>query len=367
MQMDFGLTTLSQGEVENIYNQNMSADEVFCYLNEGICVRTFCETLNNFYNGQDLKEKLIDKLCELDKTAKRDSVARKVRDWLNSKYEPTDREDLIKICFALGFDEVKAQAFLSLTTDGGFHLRNPRELAFLYSLRVGKNYQEAIALIYGLKPLDKNTKNNNKFILTKTVADSFKNIYDDKTFNEFYAENYAALGELHNTAYARFLRFLDILVKPDMPLYAANEEKYSLKKIVEEYLRMNVPLDRETADLTILQKTVRKFWPNTSSLTKMNNRDEDVTRRILLLLYLITDGAIAEDDVHNTYPSYDDLTDLQRFDLHYWRLKAMLSDCGMSIIDPRNAFDWLILYCLKTNDEEGMSERMQAVLKVIFE
>lgn len=365
MQIDIGLTSLSQGEVENIYNQNISADEAFCYLNEGICVRTFCETLTNFYYGQDLKEKLIDELCELDKTAKRDSVVRKVRDWLNSKYEPTDREDLIKLCFALNFDETKAQAFLSLTTDGGFHLRNPRELVFLYSLRVGKNYSEAIDLIDGLKPLDKN--NNDKFILTKTVADSFKDIYDDKAFNEFYEENYAALGELHNTAYARFLRFLDILVKPDMPLYAADEEKYSLKKIVEEYLRMNVPLDRETTNLTVLQKTVRKFWPNTSSLTKMHNRDDDITRRILLLLYLITDGAIEEDDIYNTYPTYDDLNDLQRFDLHYWHLKAMLSDCGMSTIDPRNVFDWLILYCLKTRDEEAMSERMQGVLNVIFE
>lgn len=367
MHIDLGLTALSQGEVQNIYNKNMSADEVYCYLNNGICVRTFCETLNDFYNGEDLKERLIAGLCELDKAAKRESVARKVRDWLNSKYESNDREDLIKICFALGFDEVKSQAFLTLTTDGGFHLRNPRELAFLYSLRVGKSYQEAISLIDGLRLLEKNTNSSNKLVLTKTVADSFRNVYDDKTFNEFYEENYAALGELHNTAYNRFLHFLGILVRPDAPLYTVDEEKYSLKKIVEEYLRMNVPLGRETADLTILQKTVRRFWPNTSSLTKMHNREEDVTRRILLLLYLVTDGAITEDDVYNSYPEYDDLTDLQRFDLHYWRLKAMLYDCGMSNIDPRNSFDWLILYCLKASPEEAMSERMQAVLDFIFE
>lgn len=366
MQMDFELTELSQGEVKNISNQNITYDEVLSYLNEGICVRSFYETLNNLYNGQDLQKKLTEELWKLDKAVKLDSVARKVRDWMKSRYEPQDREDLIKICFILGFNEAKAHTFLSLTTDGGFHLRNPRELVFSYSLRVGKNYQEAVDFYNGLKPLDKNSKDK-KFVLTKTILDSYKDVYDDKTFNEFYVENYAALGELHNTAYTRFLYFLNILVKPEVPLYSASEEKYSLKRIVEEYLRMNVPLDRETNNFTNLQRAVKKFWPNTSSLIKMHNRDEDVTRRILLLLYLVTDGAFAKDDIYNVHNSYDDLTDLQRFDLHYWRLKAMLNDCGMSSINPRNAFDWLILYCLKTGDDEAMSERMQAILNVIFD
>lgn len=76
-------------------------------------------------------------------------------------------------------------------------------------------------------------------------------------------------------------------------------------------------------------------------------------------------GITVEDS--DAYILDEDLTDEERFEEHYWRLNSMLNDCGMSKIDPRNVFDWLILYCLKSSEDEAMSDRMQAVLNVIFE
>jgi hypothetical protein len=259
----------------------------------------------------------------------------------------------------LGFDEASADGFLSLTSEGGFHLRNPKELAYAYCLRVGKSYDAAARLIAELKPLEYTT--GKSFAMTKAVADAFRGVYDNEAFHRFYSEQYDNLGNLRNTAYSRFLFFLDTLIDPTTPLYGTAEKKYSVDEVVDTYLRMNLPLDKRTAKMTLLQKTIRKYWPNASGIIKMRNRDEDVTRRTLLLLYLVTEGGPDE-------AGYDDadMTERELFDEHYWRLNSMLHDCGMSRLDPRSVFDWLVLYCLKTGDGEAMSERMQGVLEIVF-
>jgi hypothetical protein len=364
MQIDFGLTAISQREVSNIYNTCWSVGDVYHHLTNDIKVRTFLEVLSAIYKGVELKEALISGLCEIE-TANRDSISRKVRDWLNNKYAPSEREDLIKICFALKLDELKSGNFLSLTSEGTFHLRNPRELVFAYCLRTGKSYGQALEMIGRLKPIDHTKKTVDNLILTKTLANSFENVYDDESFYEFYAENYDSFGEIHNTAYIRFLFFINLLVEPEYG-YLGNELKYSDERIVDEYLRMNLPLDKRTSKYSVLQKTIRKFWPNATSITKMRSREEDVTRRVLLLLYLITEGGITGED-SDAFILDEDLADEERFEEHYWRLNSMLNDCGMSRLDPRNVFDWLILYCLKSSDDEAMSERMQGVLDVIFD
>lgn len=364
MEINFGLTAVSRREVLNIYDTNWSAQDVYQYLSNDIKLRTFPEILGCFYPGTDLKETLISGLSRIE-AANRSSISKKVRDWLNNKYAPSEKEDLIKICFALKLNEFKSYDFLSLTSEGTFHIRNPRELVFVYCLRTDKSYGHAIEMIERLKPISKNKKIENNLILTKTLDYTFENINDDESFYEFYNENYDSLGKMHNTAYIRFLFFINLLMQPE-PGHWGEEPKYSDEAVVDEYLRMHLPLDKRTSKYSILQRTIRKFWPNTTSIAKIRNQEEDVTRRVLLLLYLITEGGITPDD-RDAYILDEDFTSEERFEEHYWRLNSMLNDCGMSKMDPRNVFDWLVLYCLKSSEEEAMSERMQGVLDVIFE
>ena len=54
-------------------------------------------------------------------------------------------------------------------------------------------------------------------------------------------------------------------------------------------------------------------------------------------------------------------------EIHCKRMNKMLRDCGMSRIDPRNVFDYLILYCLRPEDEIFMSDRMAVLMMEIFE
>jgi hypothetical protein len=364
VQINLNLTKLSSAELESIAYLNITAEEVFSYLNDEIEVRRFVDTLNSFSDGIDVAAVLRLKLCQYTPDVKRESIDRKVRDWLSGKHEPAEREDYIKICFALGLSEQKAKEFLSMTTDGTFHLRNPKELVFVYALRTGGDYPDAIEMFESLKHLQP-LKEKGVFVLTKPIADAFENVFDAQSFYEFYDEHYDSLGELHNTAYVHFQNFLDILIAPKTPLYAETEYAYTIENVVNEYLRMNVPLDRQTAKYSILQKTIKKFWPNTTNILKMKNRTEDVTRRILLLLYLITEGAVI--DVSEDYSFDEDLTDMERFEEHYWRLNSMLNDCGMAQLDPRNIFDWLVLYSMKSSDDYPMSDRFRGILDIIFD
>jgi len=363
MQIDPELTSISESELMAIYENDFTADDVYRYLTKDIRLRTFPEILGQFYCGSDLKERLTAELSRMDGVS-RDSASRKVRDWLGNKYAPSEREDLIKLCFILEINESDADAFLVLTGSNPLHLRDPWELTCAYCLRTGKSYEQAREMMLALPSIPALNKQNEALPLTKIIANSFSNICDDRAFYDFYAQNREAFGSLHDTAYHCFLHFISLLAQP-ITSYAQAEERYSIDAVVNGYLRMDLPLDKKTAHYTVLQKTIRKFWPNATSITRTINRQEDVTRRVLLLLYLITEGGLTGNEA-DAYLLDEDLTDEERFEEHYWRLNSMLNDCGFGRLDPRSVFDWLVLYCLKSSDEEAMGERMESVLSVIF-
>lgn len=298
---------------------------------------------------------------------------------MNGQNEPTDREEWIKICFALEFNELQATQFMAFSLDGGFHLRNPREIAYLYCIRTHKTYQESMRFVNRLKPLvvkvesepilnfgTISTQDQYKhMIYTKVVGNAFAKVHDDDSFFRFYKENYSNFGHLHNTAYVRFMHFFNELIQPSVPVHTKPEESYSIEQAVDTYLRMNLPLDRRTGKYTVVQKAIRSFWPNITTIKNFRRRREDVSRKVLLLLYVVTEGFDAEVTDEDLY--LEELTPSELLEAHAWRINLMLHDCGMGMLDPRNPFDWLLLYSLKTNDDDkGMGERLQEVLNILF-
>ena len=88
-------------------------------------------------------------------------------------------------------------------------------------------------------------------------------------------------------------------------------------------------------------------------------------QRVLLLLYVITGGVDDEDAYDELDEDY--ITPEERLETHCWRIDMMLDACGMGRLDPRNAFDWLILYSLRVDEDSAMDERMEAVLGRLFD
>ena len=167
---------------------------------------------------------------------------------------------------------------------------------------------------------------------------------------------------MHLRAYAYFERYLDRLIHPVPEWTGLPEPDYSMQAVMDLYLRMQMPTGRSKADLGVVQRMIKINWPNVTALKNIRNRRADVPRKLLLLFYIITENVVDEE-----YSEMDEdyLTPSQRLDDHWYAINAMLTDCGMPLLDPRNAFDWLVLYAV-TADEESMSERMEAVISQLF-
>lgn len=130
---------------------------------------------------------------------------------------------------------------------------------------------------------------------------------------------------------------------------------------MEHYFSM-VPSGRSRAGYSVVQRLIKSSWPNATALKNIRARKADVPRKLLLLLYVITENVV-DGEYRETDEDY--LSPRERLDDHWWAINAILTDCGMPTLDPRSATDWLVLYAV-TAGEESMSERMEAVIEHIF-
>lgn len=380
------LTLISKKEYDTLSRTKMTAEEAYKYMNEEIALRKFSDMLLSYAQGLDTKKLLIDELCRYDSMANRDSVSRKVRDWFAGKYEPSDRETYFKICFALGLNETRANSFLMSSDESGIHYRDPKELVYAFALRKGITYPEAVTLYNSLPPLIPGEEQKaDKFVYTSTLYDEFAGVETVEEFERFYRANMDKLGALHNTAFRYFTKFMDCLRTPDNYLSEfLNEDilksdKLSIEMVVEEYLRMDMPSDKRKVKYTYVQKMIKKYWPSATSIKNMCSRREDVTRKTLILLYIITRGIVPElsygtvrdgedDEAVFMYDDVD-LSPEDVFEEHFDKLSLMLNECGMAVPDPRNVFDWAALYSIRmsSDDEDEIGGAMKELINVIFD
>lgn len=114
---------------------------------------------------------------------------------------------------------------------------------------------------------------------------------------------------------------------------------------------------------TVIQEEVSRCWPDESTISKMKSRKTDVTRKVLILLFLATDSGPVDEEDEDTESA---LSKEERFERLYQSLNNMLLLCGFKPIDPRSPFDWLILYCICTGDMFDVDSRMRDIFKEMF-
>ena len=86
-----------------------------------------------------------------------------------------------------------------------------------------------------------------------------------------------------------------------------------------------------------------------------------MSRKTLILLFLATDGTDSDFDEFDEPESADDA-----FLSLYTRLDAMLNACGFPQLDPRNPFDWVILFCIASGDLWESDARLQEFLEKMY-
>ena len=187
----------------------------------------------------------------------------------------------------------------------------------------------------------------------------FQKVRGEEDLFAFILNHRMQMGDGHNTAYAYFVKMLSVLSGENME----DEEHYSMEYIADNYLRLNVPVDKKTSGYSNVQKIVKKYWPGARNIKAMKSRSEDVNRKTLLLLYIVTGGTLGD-----TYTELDEeyLDTAEFLEMHCIRMNEMLERCGMCKIDSRNMFDYLVLYCLRPEDELFMSERMEMLMDELF-
>lgn len=349
------LTKTSARHLDIVIQENLTAKEAVEFMNSGMQLRTFTDNLTVFYKGKDLEQKLLEGLLRYS-TISRQSVRRKVFNWLHNKNLPQDREELFCICFILELDETASDHLLKRLTGEGIHYRNVREIVYAYCLERRLLYGQAKQMADSLA-CPAPAEGLGRQPLTDAFKSRFHTLESQEDLLAFLLENKSCFGEYHNTAYSYFMQMLNLLTD-------AGESAYSLETVTDTYLRMNMPLNKRTSGFGTLQKLVKKHWPGSRSIKAMKNRTQDVSRKALLLLYIVTGGVHANDyeELDEDYVTPDEL-----WEQRCRSINRMLTESGMARIDPRNAFDFLVLYAIRPQEEWLMSEKMEEIVRQLYQ
>lgn len=359
------MTETSARHWDFVIQENLTAKEAVDFMKSGMKLRTFQDNLREFYRGDDLEKCLITGLCRYTGKSGQ-SVRRKVHNWMQNRNLPSDREELFCICFLLELDETASDFLLKRLTGQGIHYRNIKELVYAYFLKNNLEYECARELAEEMLQRDSgeciDTASVHKGdrqaeLLTSEVKTQFQALGSHEELFQFIIDRRSVLGNWHNTAYQYFDAMLGLLTKEN------GKVMYSLEETADNYLRLNMPVDKRTSGYNCMQKLVKKHWPGSRSIKGMKARTQDVTRKVLLLLYIVTGGVH-----HDFYEEMDeeDISPEEFLEFHCRNMNRMLNECGMGRIDPRDAFDFLILYSIRPEQDAFMSERIAEIVDELY-
>ncbi len=389
MENMFEKTRISKRNTELLVRENLSPEEIVEFLEKGAVYRSFKDVLQKVYQGDDLRRELTDRLAEITK-GNRDSISRNIRNWLNGEEAKRPRrKQLFQICFALALSEEDANLLIASVSETGIHYRNPEELIYAFCLKNGKSWEAAEKLLADAeqeiikirKGKGKKIRKNDgvqKIIYTRQIHENFEEqVKTEKNLLDFLASNSENLGELHETAYRDFCEMMKHLQDPE-----DGYQRLNVHKVMKDYLQMYVPEKqgkggRSKGDYSYLQRVIQKNWPSEDILAKMSSRDIDVSRKVMILLNLLTaefETRGIDSDQPEDYDFYlefleESETAQERMEARVIQLNLFLDKYGMNYLDPGNAFDCLVLYALRASidgDRDTMSERMKDALRMLY-
>lgn len=365
--LEIHLTERAAAEYERISSGTMTPEMASEYLRDGrITLRTFSESLRDIYPHPDIGLRLTDSFRAYEPRVSPEAVSKKVRGWLDGKSRPSRREDVFRIGFALDLSESDVGHLLGQCTGYGIHYRDPMDAVYTWFLRNDRGYDEAREFYSSLPPIDSAAgyiEAPGNAHITSELRNALMTSRTVEELREAYLANMGRFGELHLRAYKYFEKYMNLLMHPEAGWDGDGAVDYSLETVMEKYLTLHMPSGRSRGGYSVTQKLLKRNWPNATALKNIRAHREDVPRKLLLLLYVITENVV---DGEYSELDEDYLSISERLRQHWWVLNAILIDCGMPALDPRNATDWLIMYALTADGDESMSERMSQVIDHLF-
>jgi len=382
--MENKMTELSAAMYNKAVYDNMTVSNAVAMLRQCTDFRTLSQKINAFSKGRDVKKVLIDGLCENHPDANRDTVSRKVRNWLNDCQNTLHKEDAVELCFVLGLTLDESENFVAMICEEFLHWRNLDEIPYIFALSKNMSYRQAVELHDRIKDTIAEDVSNNLSddSFTDIVKNEIKNIENETELVNYIVNAKHRLGSLHNTAYELFSTMMNTLERPETELvddddYFPETENYSVGKIVQAYMhREDIPEfeDNKKKNLySALQRSVLNNWPNETALSRIKNRHADVTRKVLILLFLATydaDNYISIDEENEDdylYPEYGyEQSKDQTFKEFYTNMNILLESSGFKTLDPRAPFDWIVIFCMCVEDIYDIDGRFSDFLQTLF-
>ena len=385
--MDKGMTFLTQKAYIEAVSDIKTVSEAVEFLEKEAKVRTVREKIESFSRGQDINTVLVKGLMKHDPDRKKESVKRLVRGWLNNPAKQTlKKKDAIEISFILGLSVEEADEFVASVAEEGLHWRNPEEIVYIFALKQGMDYLQAQELNKEMSEILSGVEESKILTedsFTPVIRSQVTGLHTKEELADYLKEAVPRLGRCHNNAYKLFMEMMDTLQNPRIDEKIISSEVFkpetlTIREILKEYLfQDNVKFAKDKARedkesmlsqedkfvLSLIQKNISDNWPDETRLSNMKSRKEDVTRKVLILLFLATDEEVSSEDSDDL--QYEFSKDEAFKDL-YQRLNDMLTECGFRTLDPRAPFDWLIIYCICAGDIFDITVRMKAVFREMF-
>lgn len=325
-----------------------------------------------------------------------EGVPRAVKNWISgTPVNPAYRENLYNLCIALGMNTEQVRVFfLKNYMTIPFNYKDRTDAIYFYGISHDLPYLEILKLL-NENELDEDS-NSDFFESTKMIGNYIAEIDDIEIFREYlrrysygkrkqYETASKSILELsvENAAYAEIERTLkiglmrerenkkgellseSIILKDDKTvnfkallfvIYGYdNQERYANKKT-------------KISKCEYLPKAFRENFPNDQEFSRIVKKEAspDVYRKALVIMkfynffcssmltYIYgTDKPEVNQKPKSTWEGYrnrdiDEIeADLNDF---YYETGLLLSQCGFEQMYARNPFDWLMLYCAKSND-----------------
>lgn len=362
--------------------------------------RTLGDVLRKFSPAPDLKQRLVAGLQVWFPEDKAASIDRKVRNWLNGKTLSVSKQDAYVVSRILRLTLEETNSFLSYAVGESIHWRSPEEIVWCYSIAQDLSPEQTRCLLERAKTVvsfegKPGSSTGNAY--TAEVFDKLQPVFsqDEDALLAFLKEEQHRLGTYHNTAYRLFSQYMDLLKKGysddgvealfkemnreekkkaqipvDGDIGLHKSELITVRDILETYMyRKLIPVQVRGSTAAAeafspIQRSIRQNWPDEFSLSKMEARKQDISRKTLILLFLATDGTdsdFSEEADEDELETPDDL-----FLSIFIRLNMMLVSCGFPQLDPRSPFDWIVLFSITSGDLWESDARLQEILNSIF-
>lgn len=354
--------------------QVQSVDQAMKILRENGQFRTLADILKSYSGFENPKPLLVEGLMKINPSASRDSVSRKVSNWMSGKTGTVSKEDAFILSQILKLNLEKSDEFLKMVTGEGIHWRDPEEIIWGYAIVQQLDYDKTQSLLRQYRASEKTVSPApaNPNVFTGEVREKLEPMLyrSPQELLDWLAREQDKLGDFHNTAYQLFKSYMNLLETGTVEADGSAESKMTSRDVLETYLfRQLVPVaKREDAKerdaFSAVQKSIRGNWPNEATISKMKSRELDVTRKVLILLFLATDGS--ESEFQELDEDEDILTRDEIFQNISMRLNRMLQACGFQLLDPRSPFDWMVLYCICVDDLWDVDQRLKDILMATF-